>query len=105
MKPVCVLAALCAGVLSSAAFADVTGSTGAGAPVPTIQPSLGVNYLIRTGGMFPSENGSPVGSLGEIIQFAGNFVPDGYQAADGHLLPISQNTALFAILGTTWGGN
>ena len=101
----CIVAALCAGVLSSAALADVTGSAGAGAPVPTVQPSLGVNYLIRTTGMCPSENGSPVGSLGEIIQFAGNFAPDGYAAANGQLLPISQNTALFSLLGTTYGGN
>ncbi len=105
MKRVCILAAACAGVISSYTFATTTGSTGSNAPVPTIQPSLGVNYLIRTSGIFPSDNGSPVGTLGEIIQFAGNFVPDGYQAADGHLLPISQNTALFSILGTTWGGN
>jgi microcystin-dependent protein len=105
MKAVWIAAALCAGVVSSAARADVTGSAGGGAPVPTIQPSLGVNYLIRTNGMFPSENGSPVGSLGEIIQFAGNFAPDGYAAANGQLLPISQNTALFSLLGTTWGGD
>ena len=105
MSRVCVLAALCAGVVSCAALADVTGSAGGGAPVPTAQPSLGVNYLIRTNGMFPSEAGSPVGSLGEIIQFAGNFAPDGYAAANGQLLSISQNTALFALLGTTWGGD
>jgi microcystin-dependent protein len=105
MNRVRVLAALCAGVVWSAALADVTGSAGGGAPVPTAQPSLGVNYLVRTNGLFPSENGSPVGSLGEIIQFAGNFVPDGYAAANGQLLPISQNTALFSLLGTTWGGN
>jgi microcystin-dependent protein len=105
MKLGCSLAALCAGVLSSAALAAVTGSTGLDAPVPTVQPSLGVNYLVRTNGMFPSENGSPVGSLGEIIQFGGNFAPDGYAFANGQILSISQNTALFSLLGTTWGGD
>src|SRR5436190_2179914 len=105
MNRFCILAAIAASVFSSSGFAAVTGVTGGNAPVPTIQPSLGINYLIRTSGIFPSDNGSPVGSLGELMQFAGNFVPDGYAAADGHLLPISQNTALFALLGTTYGGN
>src|SRR5688572_28298741 len=104
MKIVCVAAAFC-GLLASTTLADLTGVTGSSAPVPTIQPSLGINYLIRTSGIYPSDNGSPVGSLGEIIQFGGNFVPDGYAAANGQLLPIAQNTALFSLLGTTWGGN
>lgn len=43
--------------------------------------------------------------IGEIMLFAGNFCPRGYAEANGQLLPISQNTALFSILGTTYGGN
>jgi microcystin-dependent protein len=43
--------------------------------------------------------------IGEIIMFAGNFAPQGWAFCDGQLLPISQNQALFAILGTTYGGN
>lgn len=43
--------------------------------------------------------------LGEIRLFAGNFAPKGWAFCDGQLLPISQNTALFSILGTTYGGN
>ncbi|HWF07002.1 MAG TPA: tail fiber protein [Bryobacteraceae bacterium] len=43
--------------------------------------------------------------LGAIFIFAGNFAPRGYQLCQGQLLPISQNTALFSILGTTYGGN
>src|SRR5262249_60270128 len=35
----------------------------------------------------------------------GNFAPRDYLPADGRLLPINQNTALFALLGTTYGGN
>src|SRR3982750_2779924 len=70
MKRVCTLAAaICAGVLSSTGFGAVTGSAGNSAPVSTIQPSLGINYLIRTQGMFPSEFGSPVGTIGEITGF------------------------------------
>ena len=43
--------------------------------------------------------------IGQIIMFAGNFAPRGWAFCDGQLLPISQNTALFSILGTTYGGD
>jgi microcystin-dependent protein len=43
--------------------------------------------------------------LGEIKMFAGNFAPRGWAFCDGQLLPIAQNTALFSILGTTYGGD
>jgi microcystin-dependent protein len=43
--------------------------------------------------------------LGEVRMFAGNFAPSGWALCDGQLLPISQNTALFSLLGTTYGGN
>lgn len=43
--------------------------------------------------------------IGSIILFAGNFAPRGWAFCNGQLLAISQNTALFSILGTTYGGN
>jgi len=43
--------------------------------------------------------------LGEIMLFAGNFCPRGWESASGQTLPIAQNTALFSLLGTTYGGN
>ena len=43
--------------------------------------------------------------LGEIKMFGGNFAPRGYALCNGQLLAIQQNTALFALLGTTYGGN
>ena len=43
--------------------------------------------------------------LAEIRIFTGNFAPTGWALCDGQLLPISQNTALFSLLGTTYGGN
>src|SRR5213083_190033 len=43
--------------------------------------------------------------LGCIFMFAGNFAPRGYALCQGQLLSIAQNTALFSILGTTYGGN
>jgi len=43
--------------------------------------------------------------IGEIIMFAGNFAPRGWALCDGQLLSIAQNSALFSILGTTYGGD
>ncbi|HEX4276434.1 MAG TPA: tail fiber protein [Bryobacteraceae bacterium] len=43
--------------------------------------------------------------LGAIFIFAGNFAPRGYQLCQGQLLPIQQYTAVFSLLGTTYGGN
>jgi microcystin-dependent protein len=43
--------------------------------------------------------------IGQIVLFAGNFEPKGWAFCNGQLLSIAQNTALFAILGTTYGGN
>ena len=43
--------------------------------------------------------------VAEIRIFTGNFAPKGWALCDGQLLPISQNTALFSLLGTTYGGD
>jgi microcystin-dependent protein len=43
--------------------------------------------------------------VGEIRMFAGNFAPRGYASCDGQLLAISQNDALFSLLGTIYGGD
>jgi microcystin-dependent protein len=43
--------------------------------------------------------------LGQIQAFGFNFPPQGWAFCDGQLISIAQNTALFALLGTTYGGN
>jgi microcystin-dependent protein len=43
--------------------------------------------------------------LAEIRIFAGNFAPRGWATCDGQIMSIAQNTALFSLLGTTYGGN
>lgn len=43
--------------------------------------------------------------VAEIRIFGFNFAPRGWAFCNGQLLPISQNTALFSLLGTTYGGN
>src|ERR1700722_16300514 len=71
--------------------------------------ALGFNYYIATAGVFPSANGgtNTTGApyLGQIMIFAGDFAPAGWALCDGSLLNISSNTALFTLLGTTYGGD
>lgn len=43
--------------------------------------------------------------MAAIIQFGGNFAPRSWAFCQGQILSISQNTALFSLLGTTYGGN
>src|SRR5262249_25752336 len=43
--------------------------------------------------------------IGEIRMFAGNFAPVGWSFCNGAIIPISQNDALFTLIGTTYGGD
>ena len=43
--------------------------------------------------------------IGEIRMFGGNFAPAGWAFCDGQLLPISENDALFTLIGTAYGGD
>lgn len=43
--------------------------------------------------------------IAEIRMFAGNFAPRGWAFCNGQIISIAQNTALFSLLGTTYGGN
>ena len=45
------------------------------------------------------------GTIGEIRMFAGNFAPRYWAFCQAQLISIASNTALFSILGTTYGGN
>jgi microcystin-dependent protein len=45
------------------------------------------------------------GMIGEVRVFAGNFAPRSWALCEGQLLSIAQNSALFSILGTTYGGD
>jgi microcystin-dependent protein len=92
--------------LPSSGFTDPTGGGGA---FDNDQPSLAINYLIATAGIFPPRDCCGIDPsfnyLGEVIGFAGTVAPHGWLLAQGQLLSISQNTALFSLLGTTYGGN
>lgn len=72
----------------------------------TTEESLTINYVIHPEGIFPSSGGSgAIGMIGQITAFAGNFEPSGMLFCDGRLLQISQYSALFAVIGTTYGGD
>lgn len=45
------------------------------------------------------------GTIGQILLFAASFAPRNWAYCQGQILSISSNTALFSILGTTYGGN
>jgi microcystin-dependent protein len=45
------------------------------------------------------------GYIAQILLFAGNFAPRNWALCQGQILPIASNTALFSLLGTTYGGN
>ena len=71
---------------------------------------LGVNYLIGTsGGVAPDSGGGgfppSAATLGEVIAFAGASAPAGWAFCDGSLLPVTDYPALFALIGTTYGGD
>ena len=91
------------------AFATgITGITGDSQPFINMQPSLALTYFIPTEGIFPSrngDNGAGEQTMGSVRLFAGNFTPGTSAAADGQLKSISNNTALFSLLGTTYGGD
>jgi microcystin-dependent protein/Ca2+-binding RTX toxin-like protein len=84
---------------------------GNGTPISNVQPSIALNYLIATQGIFPSngftesDNSEPY--LGQIITtaFGANVGGNNFLPCDGRLLSISQHTALFTLLGTTYGGD
>ncbi|MBN1968164.1 MAG: tail fiber protein [Candidatus Delongbacteria bacterium] len=75
-----------------------------------MQPYLVLNFCIALSGIFPSHSKSDEVKgadpfVGEVNIFAFNFTPRDYQSCNGDLLSLSQNTALFSLVGTTYGGN
>ncbi len=70
--------------------------------------ALALNYIICTNGIFVGPStGSNIDFawIGEVKLFAGNYAPPGWAFCNGQTLNIIDNTALFSILGTTYGGN
>jgi microcystin-dependent protein len=79
-------------------------SIGTGTPISILPPYLTINYSICLFGVYPSRNGSE-SYVGEICIYAFNFPPRNWALCDGSIQSISQNQALFSLLGTTYGGD
>ena len=70
----------------------------------TIAIAMGLSLFASIGLSQPaSAQSEPL--IGQIMTTAANFCPRGWAPMDGQLLPISQNQALFSLLGTTYGGD
>jgi microcystin-dependent protein len=91
---------------------EFTDATGAGLGHNNMQPNLVLNCIIALQGIYPSRNlatdsmvrgDSPF--IGEIMWVPYNFAPRNWAFCDGQLLQISQYSALFSLLGTTYGGD
>jgi microcystin-dependent protein len=106
--------------------AQHTQNEGGDQPVSIASPRLGISYIIATVGADPddisrrlgeeeeeNEEGGPAmhrrlgtgAYLGEIIMVAHNVAPAGWLFCDGQLIQISENTDLFNLLGTVYGGD
>jgi microcystin-dependent protein len=89
---------------------QITSISLAGTDTGTVK-AVGINYIIALGGIFPSGGGASGSAnyneqiIGEIRMFAGTFEPAGWAYCDGRLLQISTNSALFNLIGTTYGGD
>jgi microcystin-dependent protein len=86
----------------------MTSVLGGDQPFSVQQPTLGLNYIIATQGVFPTANQfdpDETPFLGEISLFAGTVAPAGWAFADGQLLSIAASPALFSVLDDTCGGN
>ena len=94
---------------------DAAGATGPAGP-PGPQGPAGPAGPPGTTGIFGSNSisytnytgGAPQCAVGAILLFAGEVIPtmqSNYTAADGRLMSIMGNTALFSLLGTTYGGD
>ena len=89
-------------------------ATGESAPIDNMQPFYSVNYAIATIGTFPSLGGGVPSDtfadqldpfLGQISAVLSPDLPSGHLWADGSELLIAEHTALFSVLGTTFGGD
>lgn len=81
---------------------DAVQFTGDGQPHTNMAPYTTFNFCINAAGAF---NGRPNGYVGEIILYAGLAEPKGWAFCDGRMMNLKTNTALFGILGNTYGGD
>ena len=67
--------------------------------------AIGTLALISTAATGQNAHATPDAFVGQVILVASNFCPRGFAETNGQLIDISKNTALFSLLGTTYGGD
>lgn len=84
-----------------------TGFGGTAQPFSNVQESEAIGWYINAFGIFPSNGGGGTypNSIGMVAAFAGNFAPNGTIPCDGRVLAIADYDALFALIGTIYGGD
>jgi microcystin-dependent protein len=81
-------------------------AAGGGKPHTNVAPYGCISFIIATSGVVPPGGTADLGQLvGEIRVFPYGFTPSGWAPCEGQVVPVSQNTGLFAILGTLYGGD
>ena len=90
----------------------MVSNVGGSQPHENRQPFLVLNFIIALQRHLPvaqleTERTTIMGEpyIGEIRMFGGNFAPAGWAFCNGRLMPISENDALFTLIGTTYGGD
>ncbi|MDA8685750.1 tail fiber protein, partial [Robiginitalea sp.] len=79
-------------------------NTGGSVLIDIRQPSLALHYQIALNGIYPYRSGNDP-YIGEIALYTWDWTVRGWATCQGQLMAISQNTALFSLLGTTYGGD
>ena len=92
--------------------AQSAGATGGGQPYSNLKPTLTLRYLLCMQGAWPGQSDGTlwqtdrsVPMVGEIRAVAFSDTPNGFAECTGQIVPISQNTALFTLFYTNYGGN
>jgi microcystin-dependent protein len=96
------------GALAGPAAAETTGTAGGGLPINNYQPTLVLNQMIALGGVYPGAECvgcQAANTMGMIHTFASPYSAFNMPAAAGQVTSIATNTALFSLMGTTYGGN
>lgn len=74
-------------------------------PLSNAQFAQTLQYIIQVDGLYPEGYAPTPYTMGTIYAFAGDYIPNGFAACDGSLVSISENQALFSLIGTTFGGD
>src|SRR5689334_1083417 len=69
----------------------------------TVGSMMSLTLILTLGARSAVRSADPF--IGEMMWVPYNFAPRGWAFCEGQLLPIAQNTALFSLIGTTFGGN